>query len=269
MSGGNKFSQIPEWVIDADISDGAFRLYAVLMRYADNKTGKAFPSLDTLASRLRKNEKSVRRYAKELSDQGVISIQNRGKKSNVYQLYKHKKSDVNRTHMSDQESLTGHSCPPQPDIPVPVNRTQMSNELYPQNYTHLTKSIPADAGPQELTGEIVQGELIQPAPQPDPPATKEHPHQLATKDAYEKTGKAFDFVKVMGIAKWLINERGLTIEQTSQAIVAVYQQGKPLMKQTLGQYVDGHHRNQKAGYNDWANLGTQFQNYMDQKGWLA
>ena len=271
MSGGNKFSQIPEWVIDADISDGAFRLYAVLMRYADNKTGKAFPSLDTLAERLRKNEKSVRRYAKELSDKGVILIQNRGKKSNVYQLRRHKKKDLNRTQVSEQESLTGQFCPPQPDNSVPVNRTQMSNELYPQNYTHLTKSVPADAGPQGPTEEPMQGELIptDPKPEPEPPAKTQTPEQWATDQAYQATGKAFNFIAVRQMAKWLINERGLTPEQTSQAIVAVYQQGKPIMKQTLGQYVDGHGRNQKASYNEWATIGNQLQNYADEKGWTA
>lgn len=262
MSGGNKFSQIPEWVIDANISDGAFRLYAVLMRYADNKTGKAFPALETLAKRLRKNEKSVRRYAKELADNGIVSVQNRGKKSNVYQLHKHKKAEVNRTGMSDQESLTGQFCPPQPDNFVPVNRTQMSNELYPQNYTHLTKSIPADAGTQPTEGTM-QGELIPTDPKPQTP---EH---WATDQAYQYTGKSFNFIAVRGLAKWLIHERGITPENTARAIVAVYQQGKPLMKQTLGQYVDGHGKHQKTSYNEWANIGTQLQNYANEKGWTA
>lgn len=269
MSGGNKFSQIPEWVIDADISDGAFRLYAVLMRYADNKTGKAYPALETLADRLRKNEKSVRRYAKELSDHGVISIKNRGVKSNVYTVFKHQSQSINRTQMSGKESLTGQICPPYPDNSVPVNRTQMSNELYPQNYTHLTKSIPADAGPQEPTGETVQGKLIPHDPKPKPPLKPQTPEQWATDQAYQATGKAFNFIAVRGIAKWLIHERNITPEQTAQAIVSVYQQGKPLMKQTLGQYVDGHNQNQKTGYTDWSNLGNQFQNYAEQKGWTA
>lgn len=263
MSGGNKFSQIPEWVIDANISDGAFRLYAVLMRYADNKTGESYPALETLADRLHKNEKTIRRYAKELSDQGCIAVQNRGMKSNVYTVFKHRKKEINRTQMSSKESLTGHSCPSYPDIPVPTNRTQMSNELYPLNYTHLTKSIPADAGTQTPAKETVQGELIPTDPKP---ATPEH---WATDQAYKATGKAFNFIAVRGIAKWLIHERGITPEQTAQAIVDVYQQGKPIMKQTLGQHIDGHTRNKKPGYNEWSELGTQFQNYVEQKGHTA
>jgi hypothetical protein len=35
---------IPEWVLDAGISDKAIRLYCVLARYADNETHRAFPS---------------------------------------------------------------------------------------------------------------------------------------------------------------------------------------------------------------------------------
>lgn len=269
--GGNKFSQIPEWVIDADISDGAFRLYAVLLRYAKNETGEAYPALDTLATRLRKNEKSVRRYAKELSDNGLVHIQNRGKKSNLYTIMKQKPSAVNRTQVSSKEPLTGHSCPSYPDNSVPVNRTQMSNELYPQNYTHLTKSDPADAGthtdPEK--DHTVQGELL-PSNDPQPPAKKKTPEQSATEVAYEQTGKAFNFIAVRQILKWAIHERGLTEQQASQSVVALYQAGKPILKQTLGQFIDGHMPISRQNSSDsWADLGGQLQNYAEQKGWPA
>ncbi len=47
------FAVVPEWVLDADISAQAVRLYAVLRRYADQQSGQAFPSRRTLAARLR------------------------------------------------------------------------------------------------------------------------------------------------------------------------------------------------------------------------
>ena len=48
-----RFSIVPEWVLDADISDAAVRLYAVLLRYGQS-SGQRMPSRRTLADRLRK-----------------------------------------------------------------------------------------------------------------------------------------------------------------------------------------------------------------------
>ena len=45
----NRFSQIPHWVTEAPISDGAYRLYGVLMKYAHYQTRDAYPSRATLA----------------------------------------------------------------------------------------------------------------------------------------------------------------------------------------------------------------------------
>lgn len=73
---------------------------------------------------------------------------------------------------------------------------------------------------------------------PDSPsgATPEH---RATDDAYTKTGKAFDFIKVRGIAKWAIHERGESEARVSEAIVSAYNAGKPIIKTVIGQYLDG------------------------------
>ena len=268
--GGNKFSQIPEWIIDANISDGAFRLYAVLLRYADQKTGKAFPSRETLAERLKKTPKSVSRYTQELVEAGAVKLTVRGnRQSNVYWVRKRRNTQPTETSVSTWEESTetsvslppGHSCPPHRDTGVPLT---IPTERYPLNNS---ATADAETPPQSEKDNTVQGELI-PANKPQPPAKKEHPHQTATRDAYERTGKAFNFAAVMGIAKWLINERHLTIEQTSQAIVDVYQQGKPIMKQTLGQHIDGH-SNRKTSSADWTHMGNQMQNYVEQKGWTA
>lgn len=52
------YAVIPEWVLDAPISAQAVRLYAVLRRYADQRTQHAHPKRTTLAARLQ--VKSVR-----------------------------------------------------------------------------------------------------------------------------------------------------------------------------------------------------------------
>lgn len=86
-----KFSIIPEWVLDADISDRAVRVYAVLARYADNDTLTAFPSRATLAKRLRCVTRSVDRALSELESIGAIVKHSRhdevkGNASNLYVL---------------------------------------------------------------------------------------------------------------------------------------------------------------------------------------
>jgi hypothetical protein len=48
-----RFAIVPEWVIDAEISDSAFRLYSVLLRYGQS-SGARMPSRATLARRLKK-----------------------------------------------------------------------------------------------------------------------------------------------------------------------------------------------------------------------
>jgi hypothetical protein len=85
LSTENKFAVMPEWVIELAISHTAFRLYAVLARYADNVTHQAFPSLETLANRLGCGEKTVRRAIEDLVAHGAIKKHSRGRyQSSLY-----------------------------------------------------------------------------------------------------------------------------------------------------------------------------------------
>lgn len=65
VEGDNKFSTVPEWVIDSPISATAVRLYCVLQRYA-NSDGVCFPSRSTLARRMHCSVRSVDRAVEEL-----------------------------------------------------------------------------------------------------------------------------------------------------------------------------------------------------------
>src|ERR671939_1828938 len=72
-----RFAIVPEWILDADISDAALRLYAVLLRYGQT-SGQRMPSRATLATRLRKRSKeSVDRALKELVRVGAVVVQPR------------------------------------------------------------------------------------------------------------------------------------------------------------------------------------------------
>ncbi|OOL30439.1 hypothetical protein GQ85_19830 [Rhodococcus rhodochrous] len=69
------FVIIPDYVLNAPISANAFRLYAVLRSYADNRTGQAHPSRRTLATRMHmKDPRVVDRAVAELAAAGLCAV---------------------------------------------------------------------------------------------------------------------------------------------------------------------------------------------------
>lgn len=85
-----RFSIVPEWVLDADISDRAIRVYSILARYADNETLQAFPSRETLAQRCHCHWRSIDRAIDELVALGAVTKAHRKNgdsyQSNLYTL---------------------------------------------------------------------------------------------------------------------------------------------------------------------------------------
>jgi hypothetical protein len=81
-----RFASSDEWLLDLDISDRAVRLYAVLARYADSETHKAYPSRGTLAERLKCSKASVDRASQELVEAGAMKKKQRHNSSVVYTL---------------------------------------------------------------------------------------------------------------------------------------------------------------------------------------
>ena len=66
------FAPVPEWVLDAAVSDCAVRLFAVLLRYGQT-SGARMPSRATLARRLRKaSTDTVDRAMRELVALGAV-----------------------------------------------------------------------------------------------------------------------------------------------------------------------------------------------------
>ncbi len=73
----DRFAIVPEWLLDADVSDAAVRLYAVLLRFGQT-SGARMPSRSTLASRMRKKSTdSIDRAMRELVDLGAVVVQHR------------------------------------------------------------------------------------------------------------------------------------------------------------------------------------------------
>lgn len=90
VSVDRRFAVVPEWVIDAPISDTAFRLYSILLRYGQT-SGQRMPGRATLARRLKKKSTdTVDRALRELVELGAVRVEHRrdGKQhlSNLYHL---------------------------------------------------------------------------------------------------------------------------------------------------------------------------------------
>ena len=95
---GQRFAIVPEWVIDADVGDCAFRLYAVLLRYGQS-SGARMPSRATLARRLHKRSvDTVDRAMKELVALGAVRVERRRDgRQNLTNLYHLRTTDPGRT----------------------------------------------------------------------------------------------------------------------------------------------------------------------------
>jgi len=70
------FALVPEWVIEADVPDGPFRLYCLLLRYG-NSSGVRMPSRGTLARRLGRSTDAIDRAMRALEKAGLVVVQHR------------------------------------------------------------------------------------------------------------------------------------------------------------------------------------------------
>ena len=135
-----RFAIIDEWLLDLDISDRAVRLYAVLARYADSETHKAYPSRGTLAERLHCSKASVDRAAQELVDAGAMTKQQRHNSSVIYTLQV--SSPLHRGVVTGDE---GGSAPVMTGVLTGDDLTRTTElepeELEPQNYIDTKKSL--------------------------------------------------------------------------------------------------------------------------------
>jgi hypothetical protein len=135
-----RFAIIDEWLLDLDISDRAVRLYAVLARYADSETHKAYPSRSTLAERLKCSKASVDRASQELVDAGAMKKKQRHNSSVVYTLQV--SSPVARGVLTRDE---GGSAPVMTGVLTGDDLTRTTEleplELEPQNYIDTKTSL--------------------------------------------------------------------------------------------------------------------------------
>lgn len=164
MRAEDYFSIIPEYVLDAEISDGAYRLYGALAREVNTGTKVGFARLRDVAKRLRKSESSVRRHLDELvkaglllsqpqwtNDQGQFSLKNNPgwrQTMNMYTLkrvYPPSKSDRG-TH----SPVTDVVKSPEPKSPISVTSSLRDDT---QKDHSRSEQVQNATNPGNLSGE--------------------------------------------------------------------------------------------------------------------
>lgn len=145
MRADNYFVQVPDWITNSGISDGAYRLYAVLGTYASRDRLTCHPARSTLAERTGKNIRSVTRYLRELEDLGAIRVTHRRSEenpkewiSNEYMLITTPPASVSRPGDTDFPTLG--------DSGVPLVVTQVSHKQEPLNNNQENKNVQPPSG---------------------------------------------------------------------------------------------------------------------------
>ena len=67
------FAIVPEWLLHAEISGNAVRLFAILHRYANSRL-EAWPSRKTIAAAMRCSTATVDRAREELVEVGALTV---------------------------------------------------------------------------------------------------------------------------------------------------------------------------------------------------
>ena len=142
MRSDNYFVQVPDWITNSGISDGAYRLYAVLGTYASRDRRTCYPARSTLAERTGKNVRSVTRYLQELEDLGAIRVTHRKSEESPKEWTSNEYMLITTPPASVSPPGDTHVTTPG-DTSVQGVVTQMSHKQEPLNQNH--KNAPADA----------------------------------------------------------------------------------------------------------------------------
>lgn len=164
-----RFAIVPEWVITAEISDAAFRVYSMLLRFGGS-SGCRMPSRALLGRRLHRSVDSIDRALRELSSAGMVRIERRrsGKQflSNRYHVR------TSAPASKPPEARGGRTSAPTPTMPGSGSRrtaatpgrtsaASVAAELrhYPEASTQSTNPPPPSgesARPRERPGTALE-----------------------------------------------------------------------------------------------------------------
>ena len=137
----NYFAIIPEWVLYAEMSSNAVRLYCVLRRYADVQ-GKCHPSRATLASQCQISQPTLSKAVEELVGIGALEVRHRKTKQGDYTSNQYTVVSIN------PNGVVKNVSPRSKDID-PTG----SKEMSPQTRANINQS-------QEPTGSVAETKKI-------------------------------------------------------------------------------------------------------------
>lgn len=186
-----RFSIVPEWVIDANISDRAVRVYALLARYADSETLQAFPSRETLAKRARCHWRSIDRAIDELVKLGAITKTHRkhgdSYQSNIYTLRRVLPGMSLPTDNTDKKVLTPVALPTDTD-----GNLTITTELEPLEQKPITKKQPKNADEYQPSQAILNDmETVYVGLRLDNELAKFRDHHMANGSQFKDWDRAF------------------------------------------------------------------------------
>ena len=171
------FAIVPEWVIDLDASDAAFRVYSLLLRYG-NTSGQRMPSRKLLAVRLHRSVDAIDRAVRELVDTGLVRIEHRRDG---------RRNLTNRYHLTTTDPQGSRSGGGRGSAPTPSATPQVDPDAQPGEGRGSAGSRTSAATPDASGGRGSAGRVaaeLRPDPekktQEPPPPTPSRPSNAAT-----------------------------------------------------------------------------------------
>ena len=172
------FALVPEWVIDTDISDAAFRVYSLLLRYG-NTSGQRMPSRKLLAVRLHRSVDAVDRAVRELADTGLVRIEHRrAGRRNLTNRY-----HLTTTDPNGPRSGSGRRTAPALDTTSQASPDTPASEGRGSAGSRTSAATPDASGGRGSTGKVAAE--LRPDPEkktqePPPPTPPSRPSNAAT-----------------------------------------------------------------------------------------
>lgn len=157
-----RFAQVPEWLLYADVSAQAIRLYAVLMRHADEGR-TAHPGRSRLAELMKVSVDTVDRATKELIEAKALEIRPRWRDGEGTITYEHRPGSDRASNeyllrLVRPGSRTDAATPGGTDAATPSRKDAAQNESHPerepserestlgQSFTTFWKAYPRRVG---------------------------------------------------------------------------------------------------------------------------
>lgn len=235
------FEMVPHWLLDAEVSAQAVRLYLLMRRHGD-KTGTSFPGRKRLAEQLHASPSTVDRAKAELIDVGALCEQRRMSEdgdwtSNLYHVHWDRAAGCTRFGYpagGEGSPACGDTSPVYGDTGAPP----VVNELIPNmNLDPLTHT-----GPAADAAALTEGQLV---------------NTLAKH--YTDRVPLSNFPAVAGVVRKAVRTQRYTTQQITDALERMADDNRPVTVDALRIELEGmpDPRRRKSGTAMYLDLAQQ------------